>query len=435
MRMLPPMAPMLVCLLPLLMVAAPAGVAAPLPEVVGQVLQQHPDIRSSEALLSATDERITQARSNYYPIVGLEALASDTRDIQFGQPLERTTRRNEVFMRWNLFRGLADRQTVSVAQHERSASAADLDESHERVALQVSQTYLELLRLRELLVLGERYLAEHRRLNEDIGIRANLGKVSAADLEYARSSLIQAEQQQSQLRGQARGIEQFYRLLVGAEPERLVEPVLSGAPDDLSLEQLLERVITGNRRLRAAQMRAVARQEEVGIAAAGLYPSLDVEVRKTLSSAVDPTPVTESDRATQLQLSYQLPLGGGSYSRKREALQRKLAAQAGVETELIRVQDEAARLWADGQELRAIAPRLAERVGASDSVVKAYDLQFLAARRTVADLISARGEQHRAQRDLLNNRLDQIAANIRILSMLGQLRQSLLEQPSTAPAS
>ena len=418
----------------LLMVLPPSSSAATLPEVVERVLQQHPDIRSSQALLSASSERIIQARSNYYPIVGLESVAADARDIQFGQPLERTTRRNEVFVRWNLFRGLADWQTVSVAQHERGASIADLDESHERVALQVSQIYLEVLRLRGLLALGDAYLVEHRRLNEEIGLRATLGKIPVADVEYARNSLMQAELQQSQLRGQLGGVEQFYRLLVGAEPELLIEPAMAFVFDNLSQEQLLEQVLTDNRRIRAAQQRAVARGDEVGIAAAGLYPSLDFEVRQTLSSNIDPTPVTATDRATQFQLRYQLPLGGASYSRKREAVQRKLAAQAAVDTELLRLQSEVARLWANWQELRVVAPRLEEWVEASHTVVKAYDLQFSAARRTLIDLISARGEHYRAQIGRLNNRLDQSGANIQLLSMLGQLRQSLLDPHTTDPA-
>lgn len=408
-----------------LMLALP-GVAAPLPEVVGAVLQQHPDIRSSEALLSAADERITQARSGYYPTVGLEAVASDANDEQFGAPLDRTTRRSDAFVRWNLFRGLADWQTVSAAQHEREASVADLDETHERVALEVAKAYLDVFRLRRLLVMGDEYLAEHRRLNDDIGTRAELGRISAADVEYVRSSLIQAELQQSQLRGQLRGAEQFYRLLVGEAPQMLSEPVVASIPADLSVEQLLERVLMGNRRVLAAQERAIARGEEVGVAAGGLYPSLDLEVRRTLSANIDPVPVTQTNSSTQLQLRYQLPLGGGSYSRKREAVQRKLAAQAAVDIELLRVQGEVAQLWSNWQEARIIAPRLAERVEASDRVVSAYDLQFSAARRSLADLISARGDRYRAQSDLLNNGVDQSVASIRLLSMLGQLRESLL---------
>ena len=418
----------------LLMALPFSGIAASLPEVVERVLQQHPDIRSSQALLNASSERIIQARSNYYPIVGLESVAADASDIQFGQPLERTTRRNEIFVRWNLFRGMADWQSVSVAQREREASIADLGESHERVALQVSQIYIEVLRLRGLLALGDAYLVEHRRLNEEIGIRAKLGKIPVADVEYSRNSLIQAELQQSQMRGELAGVEQFFRLLVGTEPDQLIEPVMAFVLDSVSQEQLLEQMLTGNRLIRAAQQRAVARGNEVGVAAAGLYPSLDLEVRQTLSSQIDPAPVTETDRATQFQLRYQLPLGGGSYSRKREAVQRKLAAQAAVDTELIRLQSEVTRLWSSWNELRVVAPRLEEWVEASYAVVNAYDLQFSAARRTLIDLISARGEHYRAQVGRLNNRLDQSVANIQILSMLGQLRQSLLEPYTAYPA-
>lgn len=400
--------------------------AEELPEVLQRVLMQHPDIRSSQALLDAAGERIIQARSNYYPVFGLESLAADASDRQFGQPLERTTRRSEAYLRWNLFRGMTDAQTVGMARHDRGAAFADLAEAHEQVALQVSRAYLEVLRYRGLLALGDEYIAEHQRLNEDIQIRAEHGRVAVSDLEYVKGSLIQAELQHSQRRGELRGAEQFYRLLTGAEPKGLGEPVFASRQGELALEQLWDEVLNGNRRVRAAQERATARAKEVAIAAGGLYPSLDLELRRTLQSEIDPVPVTQTQHSTQLQLRYQVPLGGGSYSRKREAVDRKLAAQATVDSELLQLQGEVTRLWASWQESRAIEPRLEERVTTSDVIVSAYDLQFTAGRRTLAELISVRSDRYRAQADLLNNRMDQYLANAQLLTLLGQLRETLL---------
>jgi hypothetical protein len=121
-----------------------------------------------------------------------------------------------------------------------------------------------------------------------------------------------------------------------------------------------------------------------------------------------------------------MPLGGTNFSRKREAVERKLAAQAAAESELLRARADLAQQWAAWQEVRGIAPHLAERVDASHRVVRAFDLQFEAARRSLTDLIAIRGERNQAQADQINNRIDQLTASARVLSLLGGLRQSLL---------
>lgn len=409
----------------LLLILARSAAAMPLSEVVESVLRHHPDIDSSRALLVASEERISQARSNYYPVLGVEVLASDENDRQYGLPLNRTIRRSDAYLRWNLFHGMADRRTVASAERDHDAAAADLAEAHEQVALQVTRAYLEVLRLRMMEIMGEGYVGEHTRLNEDIRARAELGRISEADVEYAKASLIQAEMEQSKLRGELRGAEQFYRQLTGLKPGSLNQPALDRAVPSLTLDQLLDAVLTGNRKVRALQERAMARDEDIGVAAGALYPTLDLEVRHMLHSDIEPQPLTQTYDSTQLQLRYQLPLGGGNYSRKREAVARQEAAKGAVDSQLLQVRSDLARLWTSWREARAIAPRLEQRTDATFKVVDAYDLQFSAARRTLTDLIAARNERYRARADQLNNRIEQQLTSAELLALLGQLRESL----------
>lgn len=410
-----------------LFVAASAG-ADTLPEVMRQVLRQHPDIRSGQALLNVSAERLIQARSNYYPILGLDGAASDAKDRDSGTPQDRTTRRADVFFRWNLFNGMADRQGKRVAEFEQLAADSDLSATQEAVALQVAQAYLDVLRLRQLLVLGSDFIADSQRLGEDVRKRAEAGRIATADVEQARANLIQAKLQQSQLRGQLRGAEERYRLLVGVPPGELSEPAIDDSAAGQSLDALMQQALAGNSRVQGALQRAAARGEEVGVAAAELYPSFDLELRKRLYSEIDPVPQVDTRSSTQIQFSYQLPLGGASYSRKREAVERKMAAQAAADTELLQARSEIVQRWSSWQEVREIAPQLAERVAASDKVVKAYDLQFAAARRSINDLIIARGERYRARSDLLENHMEQLASSAQILNLLGRLRHSVLAE-------
>lgn len=408
-------------------------IAAPLPDVVRQVLSEHPDVRTGQALLHAAQEQTYQARSNYLPTLGLDATASDSNDLLYNTPLNRTSRRTEGYVRWNVFRGLADKKGVGAAEYNQRAAGSDLEETHEQVALQVTETYLEVMRLRRLLALGEEYQADLRRLNETVRKREEVGRVPTADLDQMRASLIQAESQQSQLRGQLHGAEEQYRLLVGKEPGALSDPFIEDAAAGQGRDALNAQVLAGNRRVRAAMERASARAEEVGLANSRFYPSVDLEVRKRLQTAIDPIPVSDTRSSTQFQLTYQMPLGGANFSRRREALERKWAAEAAAESELLRARSDLGVKWAAWQEVRAIGPQLAERVTALDRVVTSFDLQFEAARRSLTDLISARADRYRAQTDMIDNRIEQIAASARVLSLLGGLKQRLLTDMPRPP--
>ncbi len=404
-----------------------AAVAAEtLPQAIRQTLAQHPDIRSGEALLNVTAERLQQARSNYYPTLGLDGAASDAKDRDAGLPEDRTTRRADVFLRWNLFRGLGDRQGERTAEFDQSAADADLEAAREQVALQVVQTYLEVLRLRRLLALSDEFIGEQQKLGDDVRKRVHAGRLALADHEQMRASLIQAKLQQTQWRGSLRGAEARYRLLVGVAPGELSEPVMDDVAASLELDELMQQALAGNRRVHGALQRAAARGEEVGIASAALYPSFDLELRKRLYSEIVPTPQTETRHSAQISFNYQMPLGGSSFSRQREAVQRKLAALAAADTELLQARSEIAQGWSTWREARDMAPQLAERVEASDKVVKAYDLQFEAARRSINDLLAVRSERYRARVDLLENRMGQLASSAQMLALLGRLRESVL---------
>lgn len=98
----------------------------------------------------------------------------------------------------------------------------------------------------------------------------------------------------------------------------------------------------------------------------------------------------------------------------------------------MRARGEIAQQWAAWREAREISHDLAARVAASDKVVQAYDLQFSAARRSISDLISARGEAFRARYDLLDNRMQQLSSSAQILSLLGRLRKSMLGEATLA---
>ena len=412
--------------------AAGASVQAEsLSAAVQQVIDSHPNARSSAALLEASAERVRQAKSNFYPSVGLQAASNEAQDRQLGSRLNRSTRNADAFLRWNLFRGLADYHSVRMAKRDSEAASEDLADAHERVALQVAASYLDVLRLRRRLVVAEAYVEQTERLVADVRKLVAAGKTPPSDIDQVDVGHIEGQWEVAQLRGELAGAEQGFRLLTGALPGELNEPGLEIAMDAVSQDDMLTQVLVTNPRIRASQARAAARTEEVGVAGGALFPRLDIELRKRLLSDIKPDPVIESRESGQVSLNYEMPLGGGSFSAKREAQARMSAAFADMDQAILEAQTSSTQLWNVWSEARQIAATLARRAQASDKVVSAYDQQFNAGRRSLQDLITIRDEHRRAQADVIDNGNAQGLGAAQILALMGRLRESL--HVSSAP--
>lgn len=414
----------------------PPASAETLRQAVEGVLQRHPDVHSGRSLLLAAGERIQQARSAFYPNVGLESVAAEARDRDLGVGArDRSTRRTDVFLRWNLFRGLADRHALRMAEADNLAAGDELADAQEGVALEMTFAYLEVLRLRQRMELAQAYLRDSQRLAEDVAKRAAAGKVAAADLDQARMSVIEAQWQLAQLRGQLSGAEARYELLAGHAPDGLEAPDLMRTATLIKREAMMQEVVAGNPRVRAVLGRAQARAEEAGVAGGAVYPTLSMDLRKRLQSDIDPLPVSDTRDNAQLMFNYEVPLGGATYSRRREAVARHAAAQATADSVLLAARTSLGQVWSAWDEARRIAPQLAERVETGGRVVSAYDLQFAAGRRSLQDLIGIRAEYFRALSEAVDNRYEQQQGAAQVLSLLGRLRATVAgEVSSPAPA-
>lgn len=417
-----------------LMFAGTAG-AAPLPEVVRDALQQHPAVRSSQALLNAAEEQVVQANSNFFPSLGLNMQNADSRDTQFGAPLDRTTRRTDAVLRWNLFRGQADVHGRESAGRDREAASGDVGDARERTVLQLTQVYLDVLRLRRQVALVEEHIADYRRLGLKVRLRADMGRVSPAEAEQVQIGLIEAEARLSQLRGQLAGAETQFRLLTGREATDLVEPTLDDGAAALDREALLDRLRVENPRVRAAFERAEGRAADVGVVGGALSPTLDLELRKRLQSDISPVPVTDTRGSTLLQLNYEVPLGGASFSRRRQAIERSTAARMTAEALLLEAQTNLTQTWESWREVRAIAARLEQRRETAKRIVDAYDRQFMAGKRSTNDLLVVRGSRLQAESDQVDNRFVQLLNNANILALLGALEKTLLGEAAPAKSN
>lgn len=411
---------------------ASAG-AETLPAVVERILLQQPSVRSAQALLNAAESQVSQVRSDYLPIASIGYRSGKSRDETQGIPFDRTVRRSDASLRWNLFNGGTDFYRLRSIKLGRDAAETDLDEVLERIAAEITENYADVVRLRQTISCLNETIARQERLNKLVSERVNAGRIPPAELDLASVRLIQSRTLASQLRSQLTTAEHRYRLLTGTAPEDLVLPAISPAPQDANASQLIERLHERNPRLRAALQRVSARQADIGAARGSFLPSVDLEFSKRLNNNTTPVPVTDSDHGNLVRINLDIPLGGKNIARHSEAIERHEAAQADADQLSNDLSREITDIYGQLEEMATIDNLLEQRVLSAQRVAAAYELHFEAGRRSLNDVSIAQDDLFEAQRNLVETRAKEMVLRARVLSMAGELREALRTRYHPAP--
>ncbi|MBL8429169.1 MAG: TolC family protein [Dechloromonas sp.] len=407
--------------------------AEALPVVVERVLLQQPSVRSAQALLNAAESQVSQVRSDYLPTASLGYRNSRSRDETQGVPFDRTVRRSDATLRWNLFNGGADFYRLRSIKLSRDAAETDLDEVLERVAAEITESYADVVRLRQTINSLDDTITRQERLKQLVVSRVDAGRIPPAELDQVSVRLIQSRTLLGQLRTQLATAEYRYRLLTGVPPENLVLPAIALSSTDVSASQLIERLHERNPRLRAALQRVSARQADVGAARGSFMPSVDLEVTKRLNNNTNPVPVTDSDHGNLLRVNLDIPLGGRNLARHNETIERYKAAQADADQLSNDLSREVTDIHGQLEEMARIDSLLEQRVRSAQRVAAAYELHFEAGRRSLNDVSISQDDLFEAQRNLVETRARQTVIQARLLSMAGELREALQTRYRAAP--
>ena len=88
------------------------------------------------------------------------------------------------------------------------------------------------------------------------------------------------------------------------------------------------------------------------------FPAVDLSYSKRLDNTTIPVPVSDTDRSGQVQISFDIPLGGKNLGRHTEAVERHQAAQADADDLMLKVSKDITDLQRQYNEARQIAPLL-----------------------------------------------------------------------------
>ncbi|MBI3229611.1 MAG: TolC family protein, partial [Burkholderiales bacterium] len=297
------------------------------------------------------------------------------------------------------------------------AAESELRRAKEEVTERLAEAYSDLLRIARTRASAAARLAQVVQLVTQVARQTEAGKLSELDLQQAQNAELDAELTSNTLESEYQSTLVRLRLLAGGElSEDLVE---------FSLDHTSPRDTTRNAALQVAQARATAAQLRVRTLAATLAPKIDLNVRQLLNNHTTPPQTTVQQRGWSIGVSWDMPLGGENFARRDESISRSAQAQSDVERAELAARAEFESLTPRIANLRHAVSNLTTQESKMAQLVRASNIQFEAGRRNLQQIIQSWDSYFNLQQRLHEQRHKLFLAQMRQLSLAGQLLESV----------
>jgi adhesin transport system outer membrane protein len=404
-----------------------------LKEVIERTLGSNPEVRVEVEKRLQADEGEVVARSGYWPRVdlrtgtGRERRENTSTKITYGGMVDQTRQEASLTISQMLFDGLATSADVERSVAKRESSAYRVAAVSEQIALKAIESYLEVLRQREIVLLTKANLAAHERTFDQIKLRTDGGIGRKADLDQieARLALARANLISSEANLEVSQIN--FKLVVGELPSALVrpeppDPALLPTDADSAVQTSLER----HRLLQAAKSDIAASRAQVSVARATMLPRVDIELGSSRTNYKTPIddPIDNSNYL-MLRLRYALFSGGADTARIAEASHFSNEAIE-VLRRAERQMEQTVRLsWNAYRSARDRLPNLRQHAESSRLTRDAYVKQFAIGQRSLLDMLDSENEHFTADSNHVNGQFIELFARYRLFADTGKLLDSL----------
>ena len=397
--------------------------------------QNDPQLAGAEATYQAAREAKPLSRAGVLPSIVLSANGSrNENDASYalaGIPSSKTyytnygyslELRQPIYRKENFVK--LEEADVSIAQAEAQFHAAQQD-----LILRLASAYFDVLSAQDTLHFSRAELAAVSRQLEQTKQRFEVGLTAITDVNdaQARHDLIKAQVLAAEFdvdnkREALRQITSEYP----QQPARLGEDTQLPPPEPADIEAWNKAAMEQNLQLLAARYASELAAKNIQLSRSGHYPTLDLLLSHTNTHGGS---FIDENTTNAIGLQFNLPLysGGGTSAAIRQSQDKFTAAQHAL-TQQRRVTEASTR-----NAYRAVTASivrvqaLQQAVVSTQSALDATEAGYEVGTRTSVDVLDARRELFRAQRDYTQARYDYIIASLTLKQAAGILSVQDLE--------
>ena len=419
--------------LPLLMLGHTS--ATTLEQAIKNTLNSHPQISASVNSRYSADQDLKAAKGGYLPTLDLSAGTgweqTDNATTRASGDHLRDLHRSEssINLKQNLFNGFATTSEVARQKATVNSRAFSLLNTTETTALTTIQSYLDVLMQEKMVKLAEENLKNHERIFDQIRLRTEQGVGREADFAQAEARLAQARNNLLTEQTNLEDSRTNYFSVTGQEAVDLTLPQPTKSPP--SLEEASKVMLANSPLLKQANADVEATHQQYEAANSRFYPSVDVDVGRTMDNNIDGTRGHNQEWQAMLRMRYNL-FNGGSDKAQLTSYAYKIQEAQDIKRNTQRQLSEELRLaWnalLNAQQQVPIAKDYADR---SMVVRTAYQEQFSLGDRTLLDMLDSENEVFSAQRRYVQLQFVEMFTTYRINARTGELLKQLnIQAPS-----
>ena len=390
---------------------APQAPLAPLAlrDAVQQGLTLNPKVRSAMARVGKSDTEVDIARAGYHPNVQAGVGSAGAGGLRLGYDVLVT----QMLYDW----GAVESQIDSARASQRHA-VQELLVAREDAALDVSESYFDVLFARQRVAVADAYITRLQDLLALAQRRVSGGYVDRSESGRVTLALARAQEQRLLEQGRLQEAMQQYALLVGRPAQHLQAPPIVPLDQLLAQGRQLAPLITSAPLYLQAVEKSRIEEANIEAADAALKPQLNLEgtaQRREIGGQLT------RDTTIMLRLRMAAFQGLSNFKRVDAARQALEAAQWDRDQVERDIRRKVQTLMEGEAPLAARETTLQEQIGGADDIGGIYREQFFVGMRSMVDLLSVESDRFEAERQLLQLQSERQRLPLRAMAQLGLL--------------
>ena len=406
-----------------------------LSEAVSVGVMTNPEYGTVAATRRATDEELNQAKALYLPSIDFSG------DTGYEYTDDAGTRASELIdgddteslfryeagltLTQMLFDGWETKYENERQQNRVQSSAHRVRETAELVGVAIVESFLEVIRQRELLNITRENVNEHLAIMGLIEEGVSAGRSTQADMEQVRARLASARAQESTIRQQLRIAESNFRREVGDDPRALVLPQVPVTALAANVEEEVKTALTQSPTLDIFESDTKVAYAEYKGTGSTLYPQLDLQLNGRQGSDIGGIEDRDRSASALLVANWNLYRGGGDVARVREFTHRYEVSKERRADTARAIEDQVRQTWARMVSAGERAREFSTQAAANSEVVRAYKDQFSLDRRTLLDVLDSQNELFVSRTNTINSEFLEMFSIFTLLGLKGELLPTL----------
>ncbi len=379
----------------------------------------------------ATDEELRQAKALYLPSIdaradyGWEYTKDQSTKGESNDDIDLMRYDTSLTLTQMLFDGFRTKYENARQQARVESSSHRVRETSEFLGLDIVESYLDVIRQRQLLGIARENINQHVDIVRQIQDGASAGRSTQADVEQANARLAAARAQEASVLQSLREAEANYLRNVGEAPGDLQMPGLPGNALAANVDEEVRQTLASSPTLDIYDADIdVAAAEKEGTKST-FYPELDFQLNGRQAEDIGGVEGRNRSASALMVAKWNLFRGGADQARSREFVYRHAQAQEEKSNATRAVENDVRQTWAQMVASGERSKQFEAQATANEQVVSAYMDQFELDRRTLLDVLDAQNEWFVSRSNMINNEILQMFAVYRLLALKGQLLPSL----------